>query len=80
MEWKKWVDRLTPFYEFNWKKLWIYQLIQMSKETITFQTNMIQGTLRFWSPDYNSFIFPKGPMSVTLRDVYYMTWFAYFRF
>ena len=35
-EWKKWVDRLTPFYESHWKKLGIYQLIQMSKETITF--------------------------------------------
>ena len=45
----------------------------MSKETITFQTNLIQGALRFWSPDCNSFIFPEGPISVTLRDVYYLT-------
>ena len=40
---------------------------------MTFQTNLIQGALRFWSPDYNSFIFPKGPMFVTLRDMYYLT-------
>ena len=35
VEWKKCVDRLTPFYKETWMKLGIYQLMQMSKGTIT---------------------------------------------
>ena len=37
--------------------------------SVTLDLDLISTALRFWSKDLNSFIFPFGPESITLRDI-----------
>ena len=36
---------------------------------MTLDLDLMSTTLRFWSKELNSFIFPFGPASITLRDI-----------
>ena len=36
---------------------------------VTLDLDLMSTTLRFWSKDLNSFIFPFDPASITLKDV-----------
>ena len=37
--------------------------------SITLDLNLMSIAFKFWSKDLNSFIFPFGPASITLRDI-----------
>ena len=37
--------------------------------SVTLDLDLMSTVLRFWSKDLNSFIFPFGPTSITLRDI-----------
>ena len=37
--------------------------------SVTLDLDLISATLRFWSKDFNSFIFSFSPASITLRDI-----------
>ena len=36
---------------------------------MTLDLDLMSITLRFWSKDLNSFIFPFSPVSITLKDI-----------
>lgn len=67
--WGTWVDRLEPIFGNQWKLQGLWHLIQISKVKISKQSVLLDGLLRFWSPSCNAFIFPFGPLSVTLFDI-----------
>ena len=48
----------------------LHQLIKMSKIGQTFQSNILCAAMRFWVPSVNSFVFPFGLASITLRNVF----------
>ena len=51
----------------------IKQLIDMNKIGPPFQTNMVCAAKRYWVPSVNSFFFPFGLCSITLRNVFIIT-------
>ena len=37
--------------------------------SVNLDLDMMSTALRFWSKDLNSFVFPFGPASITLKDI-----------
>ncbi|WCJ39774.1 hypothetical protein M5689_020736 [Euphorbia peplus] len=72
-EWETWVKKLSPRYKGLWEKLGIMHFINLTVQPLTCSQNMVMGALSYWSPHCNSFIFPGGPMSITLRDILALT-------
>ena len=72
-DWITWVDRLFPHFQEHWESLGISQFIKLTKVSITLDLDFMSTTLRFWPKDLNSFIFPFGPASITLRDISIIT-------
>ena len=68
-DWITWVDRLSPHFKEHWESMGIAQFIKLTKVSITLDLDLMSTALRFWSKDLNSFIFPFGPASITLRDI-----------
>ncbi|XP_055960678.1 uncharacterized protein LOC126668685 [Mercurialis annua] len=71
--WTDWVARLRPYFQRDWRRLGLLQLIEISDRHIELNAGMCRSFLRYWSSSANSFIFPFGPMSVTLKDVFMLT-------
>ncbi|XP_055962345.1 uncharacterized protein LOC126687881 [Mercurialis annua] len=71
--WTLWIARLRLYFEKDWERLGLLQLIRMSEQSFDFHAGMCRSFLRYWSPSANSFLFPCGPMSVTLKDVFMLT-------
>ncbi|XP_050234446.1 uncharacterized protein LOC126682736 [Mercurialis annua] len=71
--WTFWIARLRLYFKRDWERLGLLQLIRMSEQTFDFQPGMCRSFLRYWSSSANSFLFPCGPMSVTLKDVFMLT-------
>ena len=74
-DWITWVDRLSPHLQDHWESLGIAQFIKLTKLSITLDLDLMSTALRFWCKDLNSFIFPFGLASVTLRDISIFTGF-----
>ena len=74
-DWITWVDRLSSHFQDHWESLGIAQFIKLTKVSITLDLDLMSTPLRFWSKDLNSFIFPFGPTSITLRDISIFTGF-----
>ena len=72
-DWITWVDRLSPYFQGHCESLGIAQFIKHTKVGVTLDLDLMSTALRFWSKDLNSFIFPFGPASITLRDIYIFT-------
>ena len=68
-DWITWVDRLSPRFWEHWESLGIVQFIKLTKVSITLDLDLMSIALRFLSKDLNSFIFPFGPASITLREI-----------
>ncbi|KAL2525689.1 hypothetical protein Adt_10743 [Abeliophyllum distichum] len=51
----------------------ILDLLELTLDIPTFDLTLLSIALRFWGPNYNIFVFPLGPMSVTLRDISALT-------
>lgn len=52
-----------------WRWKGIYQLIQITTLNTTYDLDLLKGIIRWWAPPCNSFIFPCGPTSPTLKDI-----------
>ena len=72
-DWITWVDRLSPHFQGHWGSLGITQFIKLTKVSITLDLDLMSTTLRFWSKGLNSFLFPFGLASITMRDIYILT-------
>ena len=68
-DWITWVDRLSSHFQDHWESLGIAQFIKLTKVSITLDLDLMSTALRLWYNDLNSFIFPFGPASITLRDI-----------
>ncbi|KAL2525137.1 Aminotransferase-like [Abeliophyllum distichum] len=47
----------------------IFELLESATRPPLYDPILFPIALTFWSSEYNTFIFPLGPMSITLRDV-----------
>ena len=63
-----WVDKLSPHFQEHWKSLIIAQFIKLTKVRVNLDLDLISTALRIWSKGLNSFLFPFGPASITMRD------------
>ncbi len=63
-----WLDRVQGAYAHLWKKLGIFNAIQLSRSSYQADHLLIVSTLCFWSPLSNTF-FHSGPFTPTLLDV-----------
>ena len=68
-DWITWVDRLSPHFQGHWESLGTAQFIKLTKVKVTFNLDLMSVSLRFWSKDLNSFIFPFGLASITMGDI-----------
>ena len=68
-DWITWVDRLFSHFQGHWESLGIAQFITLIKVSVTLDLDLMSIALRFWSKGLNSFIFPFGPVSNTMRDI-----------
>lgn len=67
-----WVDRMFAQRQKKLKKLGIIGIILSSKSDIPFNQSLIFAFLVFWFPSSNCFLLLKGPMSITLADIYHI--------
>ncbi|KAL2465904.1 Aminotransferase-like [Abeliophyllum distichum] len=51
----------------------ILELVELTLDILAFDPILFSIALCFWTSDYNTFVFPLGPMSVTLRDISLLT-------
>ncbi|KAL2513174.1 PMD domain-containing protein [Abeliophyllum distichum] len=51
----------------------ILELLELTLDIPTFDPTLFFVALCFWASDYNTFVFPLGPMSITLRDISALT-------
>ena len=68
-EWITWVDRLSPYFHEHWQSLGNAQFIKLTKVSVTLDLDLMSTALRFWLKGLNSFLFPNGPASITMRDI-----------
>ena len=73
--WITQVDRLSPHFQGHWESLSIAQFVKLTKVSVTLDSDLISIALRFWSKGLNSFLFPFGPVSITMRDIFIFTRF-----
>ncbi|CAI9089773.1 OLC1v1024407C1 [Oldenlandia corymbosa var. corymbosa] len=76
--WVKWLERLKPHFESEWKSLKIFYLIMFCRDGIPFCPDLMAAATFYWSHSSNVFMFPCGPMSVTLLDLCMITGLAPF--
>ena len=74
-DWITWVDILSLHFQGHWESLIIAKFIKLTKLRVTLDLDLMSTTLRFCSKNLNSFIFPFGPASITLRDISIFTGF-----
>ena len=67
------VDRPSPHFQEHWESLGIAQSIKLIKVSVTLDLDLMSIALRFWSKGLNSFLFPFGPASTTMRDISILT-------
>ena len=68
-DWITYVYRISPHLQGHCGSLGIAQFIKLTKVSVTLDLDLMSTTLRFWSKGLNSFIFPFGPASVTMKDI-----------
>ena len=68
-DWITWVDRLFPYFQEHSESFGIVKFIKLTKVSITLDLDLMSTALRYWSKNLNSFIFPFGPTSITLRGI-----------
>ncbi|CAI8596560.1 unnamed protein product [Vicia faba] len=67
-EWKKWVKRLRPKFEYLWLQTGIYHSIKASTYEIKRDDELILELANRWCPETNTFVFPWGESTITLED------------
>ncbi|KAM1720878.1 hypothetical protein ACFX12_022480 [Malus domestica] len=67
--WAQWIDELEPTFKQKWMSNGIYELIMLSKISITPKPELLASALIFWNSGTNTFDFCMGPMSPTILDM-----------
>ncbi|KAL5077542.1 hypothetical protein RYX36_016526 [Vicia faba] len=67
-EWKKWVQKLQPKFEYLWLQTGIYQAIKASTYEIKRDDELILELVNRWCSKTNTFVFPWGESTITLED------------
>ena len=71
--WSAWITRLSPYFKGLWMALGIKQFIHLTTVNTSLDMELISVALKFWSKSINSFLFPFGPIFITLRDIPILT-------
>ncbi|XP_049359255.1 uncharacterized protein LOC125823949 [Solanum verrucosum] len=71
--WNDWVDRVEKAKGEVWKSADIYDAIQLSKNDISMDKNLLYAALCYWSISTNSFHFRFGMMGPTVLDIVALT-------
>ncbi|TMW85591.1 hypothetical protein EJD97_022879 [Solanum chilense] len=71
--WNDWVDRVEKAKGDVWKSADIYDAIQLSKNVIPMDKNLLYAALCYWSISTNSFHFRLGMMGPTVLDIVALT-------
>ncbi|KAM1748105.1 hypothetical protein ACFX12_009131 [Malus domestica] len=69
LAWAQWIDELEPSFKQKWMSNGIYELIMLSKISITPKPELLASALLFWNTGTNTFDFRMGPMSPTILDM-----------
>ncbi|XP_058784233.1 protein MAIN-LIKE 2-like [Vicia villosa] len=67
-EWKKWVKKLQPKFEYLWIQAGIYQAIKASTYEIKRDDDLILELVNRWCSETSTFVFPWGESTITLED------------
>ncbi|CAK8565542.1 unnamed protein product [Lathyrus sativus] len=67
-EWKKWVKKLQPKFEYLWIQTGIYQAIKASTYEIKRDDELVLELVNRWCSETNTFVFPWGESTLTLED------------
>ncbi|XP_058784206.1 protein MAIN-LIKE 2-like [Vicia villosa] len=67
-EWKKWVKKLQPKFEYLWIQTGIYHAIKASTYEIKRDDDLILELAARWCSNTNTFSFPWGESTITLED------------
>ncbi|WJX37757.1 hypothetical protein P8452_25490 [Trifolium repens] len=67
-EWRKWVKKLQPKFEFLWLKSGIYHAIKASEYEIKRDDDLILELANRWCSKTNTFVFPWGETTLTLEN------------
>ncbi|XP_016457228.2 uncharacterized protein LOC107781102 [Nicotiana tabacum] len=68
-DWIDWVDRVEKAKREVWKSADIYDAIQLTKNVIPVDKNLVYASLCYWSISTNSFHFRFGMMGPTVLDI-----------
>ncbi|KAL2486787.1 Aminotransferase-like [Abeliophyllum distichum] len=68
---RNWSNSDTSFRA--WDRATILDILELTLDIPTFDPTLFSITFCFWTSDYNTFVFPLGPMFVTLRDISALT-------
>ncbi|XP_058784205.1 uncharacterized protein LOC131658975 [Vicia villosa] len=68
-EWKTWVKKLQPKFEYLWILTGIYDAIKASTYEIKRDDELILELANRWYPKRNKFVFPWGESTLTLEDI-----------
>ncbi|XP_071680826.1 uncharacterized protein [Lolium perenne] len=67
--WKRWVDKLRPRYELQWRTVGILDAILATTYRVRRDDGAMLQLAAIWSAETNTFLFPWGEATVTLEDV-----------
>ncbi|XP_058784202.1 uncharacterized protein LOC131658972 [Vicia villosa] len=67
-EWKKWVKKLQPKFEYLWIQTGIFHAIKASTYEIKRDDDLILELAARWCSNTNTFSFPWGESTITLED------------
>lgn len=69
----KWYTRLCDHFQMKWERQGIFLLIDLSLSPLEINPVVSTTLLAFWSSNLNCFLLPKGPLTITLEDIYLLT-------
>src|ERR1044072_4859023 len=65
----QWMDRIEAVKGETWKEQVIFDLIQLSREKIKYNANMLLAAIHFWESSTHTFQIPCGMITPTLFDI-----------
>ncbi|KAM0832672.1 hypothetical protein ACQ4PT_064750 [Festuca glaucescens] len=66
--WKRWVDKLRPRYELQWRTVGILDAVLATTYRVSRDDGAMLQLAAIWSAETNTFLFPWGEATVTLED------------
>lgn len=72
-----WLERVQDVYQRNWEEIGIFDIIQLSRRGLKYNSSMLLASILFWEGSTNTFHFPCGMLTPTVFDVEAITGLSY---